>query len=90
MFEMERGTLTTATVKCSKTTAEITEETKNDGKKDNKLVCNVSSTAKFYRCSKGIKVFIDCSFDGKGYYQNKDSCVFLLRWFRELNFFRII
>ncbi len=52
---------------CSKNTASITEETKSLGKRDNKLVCLVSSTSKFYRCLGGVKISLDCSFDGKGF-----------------------
>lgn len=84
---MDRGTLTQATVSISKNMAEMIEETKDSGKKDNKLVCHVSSKARFYRCLGGIKIIIDCSFDGKGYFDTKDSCEFVSRWFKELKFF---
>ena len=74
LFELERGTLTVAKVNCGKNLAEVTEETKDHGKMDNKLICSVSSTARFFRCEEFVKILIDCSFDGKGFYQHQDSC----------------
>ena len=44
----------------------------------------MTSTVKFYLCEEGIKILIDCFFDGKGFYQSQDSRLFLTRWFKEM------
>lgn len=71
---MERATLTHAAINCYRDTATITEATNKQGKKDSKLVCDVSSITKFYRCAGAVKIVLTCSFDGKGYCTAKDSC----------------
>ena len=65
----------------------IAEDTINNGKKDNKLVCNVASVTKFYNCRGGIKLTINCSFDGMGYYTDKDSRAMLRKWFKDIKYF---
>ncbi len=87
IFEKARGTLTHLRVSCSKNRASITEKSVDDGKSRDQTMCLLESTTKFTRCLGVVKITFECLFNGRGYYQMKDSAYMVVKLFQDMKFF---
>lgn len=87
IFEKARGTLTHLKVSCSKNRASITEKSVDDGKSRDQTMCLLESTTKFTRCLGVVKITFECLFNGRGYYQMKDSAYMVVKLFQDMKFF---